>query len=103
MEIIFFPIYALAILIEIPYLGLIPILLFAFLWHKTRLKLSLTTTILWSLYTLYELYMHFKCTGECNIRIDLLAMYPLLTGFTLVTLITLALRSRKKKTDQPDA
>jgi hypothetical protein len=95
------PMYALAFLIEMPYLAFIPTALLAFLGRKFKSKFCFTTATLWGLYTLYELYMHFKCTGECNIRIDLLFIYPLLTGFSIVSLIKLLLNTRKKKT--PDA
>ena len=40
---------------------------------------------LWFIYAGYECLMYFRvfCTGECNIRVDLLLIYPVLLGVTL--------------------
>lgn len=43
----------------------------------------------WALYALYEFSMlqRWMCTGECNIRIDLLLLHPLLQFATLLALL----------------
>ena len=40
----------------------------------------------WLLYAGYEtgMYLRWLCSGECNIRIDLLLIYPLLLAVTIV-------------------
>ena len=45
--------------------------------------------VIWLLYGLYELAMraHWLCSGECNIRVDLLLIYPALAVVSLVGLI----------------
>ena len=48
-------------------------------------RIGLTVlTVLWLLYSVYEflMYKRILCTGECNIRIDLLLIYPLILGST---------------------
>ena len=44
---------------------------------KLRTKLSMLTGILWILYSIYEYLMYIRvlCTGEYNIRVDLLLIY----------------------------
>ena len=46
---------------------------------------------LWVMYAVYETGMHQRwlCSGECNIRVDLLAIYPVLLIASLVAAISL--------------
>ena len=55
-------------------------ILFAVLWMTTRLWGTALAAICWLLYAPYELLMHLRvlCSGECNIRVDLLLLWPLL-------------------------
>jgi len=87
MELLFLPLQALSILIIMPYVAFVPAAVFVALWHWKKSRISLITAILWALYGLYELgmYLRILCSGECNIRVDLLAIYPLLLGFSLAT------------------
>ena len=50
----------------------------------------------WLLYGLYETGMRLRllCSGECNIRIDLLVIYPLLALLSIIALLNFCLRSR---------
>ena len=62
---------------------------FIYLWMFYRLKTvsALLTGLLWLSYSIYELLMYLRilCTGECNIRIDLLVIYPLLILCSLIS------------------
>jgi hypothetical protein len=51
----------------------------------------------WLLYAVYETgnKQRWWCTGECNIRIDLLLIYPMLLVLTVVGLVSL-LRGEKE-------
>ena len=63
-----------------PWLALIPVgLLLAFYWISRR-RLVLVAAGFWFGYLPYELGMKLRilCSGECNIRVDLLLIYPLL-------------------------
>jgi hypothetical protein len=45
----------------------------------------LLTALGWCVYAVYEylMYRRVLCSGECNIRVDLLLIYPVLLGSTL--------------------
>ena len=76
---------AMGIFIEYPLLaGLIGLAVLV-LGRRTRRRTAVAVGVLWLLYALYETGMQQRwlCSGECNIRIDLLAIYPAL----LVSLI----------------
>ena len=88
-----------AVLIEYPLFALVPVMLFFFLFSISRKRFLLVTTILWLAYVPYEYGMKFRilCSGECNIRIDLLLLYPVLLVVSLVALVVFALAMWKRK------
>src|ERR1700704_3906828 len=55
----------------------------------TRNRLGLITGVLWILYGFYEYLMQVRvlCSGECNIRVDLLLIYPILLVYTIASAI----------------
>jgi len=68
-----------------PWLALAPGVFFLVLYGLSRSKLAATAAVAWLLYAPYEYAMHRRwlCTGECNIRVDLLLLYPLLIVLSL--------------------
>ena len=52
----------------------------------------------WLIYSIYELLMYKRvlCTGECNIRVDLLLIYPLMLGGTIWLYAAAGIRSIRK-------
>jgi hypothetical protein len=85
-----------ATFIEYPLLAAaIGALLFA-LGSRLRRKGLTAAGIFWLLYAAYETGMQQRwlCSGECNIRVDLLLIYPALLVATLVGVINL-LRARR--------
>ena len=52
--------------------------------------------VVWLLYAVYETGMkqRWLCSGECNIRVDLLLVYPLLLVLTVIGVVSL-LRTRR--------
>jgi hypothetical protein len=80
-----FVLQAMVILIEWPWLALAPAAVLLAVWRLARSRLALAAAVLWALYAGYEYMMHFRvlCTGECNIRLDLILLYPLLLVLTL--------------------
>ena len=59
---------------------------------------ALALAALWLAYAGYE-YLMFRrvlCSGECNIRVDLLALYPLLAAATLGVVGALALEAWRR-------
>lgn len=77
---------AMAYMVEQPALGAIPCLFLLALYHFSRTRLVLAVSSLWALYIPYEFAMKQRilCTGECNIRLDLVAIYPLLAFLSAV-------------------
>jgi hypothetical protein len=93
---------AMSIFIEYPLLaGIIGVLLLG-LGVATHRRTAVVVGWLWVLYALYETGMHQRwfCTGECNIRIDLLGIYPVLFMASLAAGINLL---RGPKSSRPPA
>jgi hypothetical protein len=84
---------AMAILIDSPWLAAMAGLLLIGLGRWRHRRLAVIAGGVWLLYGGYETGMKLRwlCSGECNIRIDLLVIYPLLFVLLLVALIALAL------------
>ena len=80
---------AMAILTEWPFLALVPIALFAVPYLRSRSRIVLAAGLLWALYLPYELAMKHRilCPGECNIRVDLLIIYPVLILMSVMAIV----------------
>jgi hypothetical protein len=83
-----------------PALALVPAATIGALYVYGRRKLVLVTALAWLAYFPYELAMKLRilCSGECNIRVDLLVLYPVLAVLSVAS-VYVALRS--KRTDRP--
>ncbi len=55
-------------------------------WRWRRARSAMVVGALWLVYGAYEYLMHARilCSGECNIRVDLLLIYPTLFVASLV-------------------
>jgi formate hydrogenlyase subunit 3/multisubunit Na+/H+ antiporter MnhD subunit len=83
------------IFVEYPLLaGAIGVVLLGLGRHAHR-RVAVGAGLAWILYGLYEIGMQRRwlCTGECNIRIDLLLIYPVLLVGLVAALVSL-LRAR---------
>ncbi|HEX4891677.1 MAG TPA: hypothetical protein VFV47_00200 [Hyphomicrobiaceae bacterium] len=71
---------AMAIFIEYPVLAAAIGLVLLALGRRAHRRVAVGAGIAWLLYGLYEFGMkqRWLCGGECNIRIDLFLIYPLL-------------------------
>jgi len=78
-----------AILIEQPWLAALPIVIFLALYKVVRNYFVFAAAAAWLIYLPYEysLKLRLLCTGECNIRIDLLVIYPALAAISVVGVI----------------
>ena len=85
---------ALAILIEYPILALTTAAVFAYLYYASKTPITLYTAASWIAYAIYEYGMSYRllCTGECNIRVDLLLLYPMLVALSLASVAILLSR-----------
>lgn len=81
-----------AVLIEHPLLALAPAMLFIVLFAISKSRFVLTAGLFWLTYFPYEYGMKLRilCSGECNIRIDLLVLYPVLILISLAGLVMFA-------------
>ncbi len=73
------------LLIEYPWLALVPTLLLAGAWWRRRRRVTLIAACLWAAYLVWELMVG-SDGPDADIRIDLLAIYPLLAVMTVVGL-----------------
>ena len=71
---------SMAVLIEHPLLAAVPGAVFVALFAASRKLLVLTAAAAWLAYLPYEYAMKLRllCSGECNIRLDLVVLYPVL-------------------------
>ena len=70
------------LLIDHPWLSLIPAVLLLGLWAARRSRMSLVAAVLWLAYPGWEFAVK-ETSPDANIRVDLLLTYPLLTIATL--------------------
>lgn len=79
-----------------PWLALAPALAFAAIGYRCRRVLPWVVATAWLLYTVYEAAMarRILCSGECNIRVDLLFLYPVLIVLSLAAAVV-AVRSKR--------
>ncbi len=76
------------IFIAYPWLAIVFAGSFAALWGWRRKPAAAFSCIAWAAYGVYEYLMLTRvlCTGECNIRVDLLLIYPLLLAVSFVAI-----------------
>lgn len=86
----------LSVFIRQPLLALVPVALLLALGVRSRSRVAAIAGGFWLLYAAYELGMKARvlCTGECNIRVDLLLVYPILIVLSAAALVGVA-RSRR--------
>jgi hypothetical protein len=80
----------LSVLVALPWLAGVAAVAFALLWRRRRHVSAAVAAVLWGLYLPYEylMYLRIWCSGECNIRVDLLLIYPLLLIVSVVAIFS---------------
>jgi hypothetical protein len=78
-------------LISAPWLALLPALAFAAVARRRGGRAGWVAAGAWAFYAIYEegMYLRLLCSGECNIRIDLLLLHPLLLVGTVWAIVVL--------------
>lgn len=90
VEILLLPLSAMGmVFITAPFAAFLLAGAFGWLNHKRKSKTLLLATLLWLIYGIYEYGMKLRllCTGECNIRLDLFLIYPLLLCVSLLAVL----------------
>jgi Na+/proline symporter len=92
----------LAIFIIVPFAATLIGAIYLWMFYKLRTKSSMLAGVLWVLYSIYEYLMYIRvlCTGECNIRVDLLGIYPLLLVASITA--TILYYSKKRKINKAE-
>lgn len=69
-------------------IGVLCALVMAGVWLWRGMPSAAAAAVLWSAYALYELLMYVRilCSGDCNIRVDLLLVWPVLLVVNVVAL-----------------
>ena len=88
---------SMAVLIDQPWMSVIPAVIFLVLHVRARRRIVLAAAIAWLLYLPYEYAMKLRvlCSGECNIRVDLLLLYPVLLVLSIVAFVVALRRPRR--------
>lgn len=68
-------------------------------WLGTGRRGFAVAAALWLAYAGYEFLMYRRvlCSGECNIRVDLLLFYPILLAVTLWPIVAALWRASRRK------
>ncbi len=84
-----------ALLIAYPWAAALFAVACGALWLWRRSRIAAAAAVAWGGYGVYEYLMYARvlCSGECNIRVDLLLIYPALALVTLAALVA-SIRSR---------
>jgi hypothetical protein len=91
MDILFLPLMAMGMVFIIaPYLALIPAAILFFCYKKSKRGINLIAVVLWVIYSVYEsgMMLRILCKGECNIRVDLLVIYPVLIIISIFAVVS---------------
>jgi len=87
MEILFLPLQAMGIVfILFPPAAAVLGIVHVFLFLHSRQWVQIIAAGCWLLYAAYESALQYGglCSGECNIRVDLLVIYPILLSISLI-------------------
>ena len=84
-----------AIFIAYPWAALVWAAAFAILHTRRGGRTLAVTAGAWLLYGLYEYMMYFRiwCSGDCNIRVDLLLIYPVLILLAIAGIVSAVRRN----------
>jgi hypothetical protein len=77
------------VFVEWPWLALLPAAVSLALYLGSRRRLVAAAAAFWLGYAVYEYAMHRRwlCTGECDIRVDLLLLYHILAVMSVVAAV----------------
>ena len=71
--------------------------LFVVAWLYTRGVVVLVAIVLWAIFPLYNYWILNNCSGDCNIRIDLLLIAPILLIVSVLALVSVIRRAWKQR------
>ncbi len=71
--------------------------LFATAWLYSRGIIVQAAVLLWIGFVPYEIWYRANCTGECNIRADLVLLLPVLLVVSLAAMVSVVHRVLRKR------
>lgn len=79
-----------------PWLALLPAVVMFLVWRWGPSRFALASAILWLLYAAWEysIWQGLTCDEDCNIRVDLIVLAPVLLAMTLLGLFFAFRRNR---------
>ena len=88
-----------AIFIQYPWLAALIGVFLVSLGRSRGRRTAMVVGVTWLLYAAYETAMRLRwlCSGECNIRIDLLVIYPMLLIGSIAAGVSLIRGSREPR------
>ena len=92
----------LGIMIAYPWMAWVVAAGLAALWRWSGSKAAAVAAAAWAGYGVYEylIFARVLCSGECNIRVDLLLFYPLLLALAALAVVQgLRARSARRRPD----
>ena len=66
-------------------------------WFYTRGVIVLVAVVLWALFPVYNFLILKNCSGDCNIRVDLVLVGPILLIVSVLALISIVRRAWRKR------
>lgn len=87
----------LGVFIAWPFLALVPAAVFGVLFWRCGKASVLVAVVAWLAYFAYEQAISWRmlCSGECNIRVDLLLFYPLLALLSALAVVAYVRNTRR--------
>jgi hypothetical protein len=78
----------LGVMVAYPWIAFAVAGAFAALWAWRRARSAAVAAVMWVAYAAYEslVMMRVLCSGDCNIRVDLVLVYPVLAVVSIVAL-----------------
>ena len=92
---------AMAVFIEHPLLAAVIGILLVTLGRVLHRGLTTTAGVMWLMYSLWEfgIKQRWLCRGDCDIRADLIFIYPLLLLGSVAAVVGLVIRPRQPRGD----
>jgi hypothetical protein len=86
-----------AVFIEHPLLAAVIGLLLVALGRSVHRGLAMTVGVMWLIYSLWEfaIKQRWLCRGDCDIRVDLIFIYPVLLIGSVAALVSLLIKPRR--------
>jgi len=86
-------------LMEHPWIAAVIASLLGLLWRWRSRRIAGIAATAWAAYLVYEYLMYARvlCSGECNIRVDLLLIHPLLGLLAAAAVILSLMNDRASK------